>query len=227
MSIIQVNEKIKSNFYNSNYNSQQYLSTFASPVPMPKKIFPRKIKEKQLNLLDFITQKKKFKMEKFFDQKATKKFLENKNKAMMELNLDDELDEFYNKENKSYSAKKNNKNKRAKTRSKFIAENTFTPVKRIRVNKTGKNLKVMSDINSINKANKDRTKKINKFTFSKSTRDLMINDDDIEVSSISKESNSGRNEIKKDRNSKNNKDKKELEINKCNESLFSIISNIL
>lgn len=59
MSIIQVNEKIKSNFYNSNYNSQQYLSTFASPVPMPKKIFPRKIKEKQLNLLDFITQKKK------------------------------------------------------------------------------------------------------------------------------------------------------------------------
>ena len=85
----------------------------------------------------------------------------------------------------------------------------------------------MSDIYNINKANKDSTKKVNNFIFSKSTRDLMINDDDIEVSSISKESNSRRNEIKKDRNSKNNKDKKELEINKCNESLFSIISNIL
>jgi hypothetical protein len=227
MSIIQVNEKIKSNFYNSNYNSQQYLSTFASPKTMPKNLISSKIKEKQRNLLDFITQKNKFKMKKFFDQKTTKKFLESKNLAMMELNLDDESDELYNKEYESYSTKKKFKNKRAKTRNKYIAKNTFTPAKNIRASKTGKNMKVMSDINSINKANKENAKKINLFIFSKSTRDLMINDDDIEVSSISKESNSRRNEIKKDRNSKNNKDKKELEINKCNESLFSIMSNIL
>ena len=227
MCIMQSNEKIKSNFYNSNYNSQQYLSTFASPIIMPKNKVTSKIKEKQLNLLDFITQKNKFKMKKFFDQKATKKFLESKNLAMMDLNLDDESDELYNKEYKSYSPKKKFKNKRAKTRNKYIVKNTFIPAKNIRASKTGKNLKVMNDINSINKANKDSAKKVNLFIFSKSTRDLMINDDDIEVSSISKGSRSRRNETKKDGNFKNNNDKKELDINKCNESLFSIISDIL
>ena len=226
---MQANEKIKSTFYNSNYNSQQYLSTFASPKPMPKKIISNNRKEKQLNLLDFITQKNKFKMKKFFDQKATKKFLESKNLALMELNLDDESDELYNKEFKSYNTKKKSKNKRTKTKtkSKYIAKNTFTPEKKIRASKTGKNLKVMSDIYNINKSNKDSTKKVNNFIFSKSTRDLMINDDDIEVSSISKGSKSRRNETKKDGNFKNNKNKKVLDINKSNESLFSMISDIL
>jgi hypothetical protein len=224
---MQANEKVKSNFYNSNYNSQQYLSTFASPKTMPKNLISSKIKEKQRNLLDFITQKNKFKMKKFFDQKTTKKFLESKNLAMMELNLDDESDELYNKEYESYSTKKKFKNKRAKTRNKYIAKNTFTPAKNIRASKTGKNMKVMSDINSINKANKENAKKINLFIFSKSTRDLMINDDDIEVSSISKGTKSRRNETKKEENFKNNNNKKELDINKCNESLFSMISDIL
>jgi len=225
---MQINEKIKSNIHNSNYNSQQYLSTFASPLTMPKKLNQSKIKEKQLNLHDFINQKNKFKMEKFFDQKATKKFLENKSKALMELNLSDVSEELYNKEFKSFSAKnKNLKNKKTKMRSKFKAKNTFTPEKRIRPNQTEKNLKIMSDINSI-KANKDNAKRINRFIFSKSTRDLMINDDDIEVSSISKDSKPRRNETKKDGNlHNNNNDKKELDINKCNESLFSMISEIL
>lgn len=226
---MQANEKIKSNFHNSIYYSQQYLSTFASPIPMPKKIISSKTKEKQLNLLDFINQKNKFKMKKFFDQKTTKKFLENKKIAMMELNLSDESEEIYNKEFKSFSAKnKNTKNKKGKIRSKFQAKNTFTPEKRIRPNQTQKNLKVMSDINSINKAKKESANKMNRFIFSKSTRDLMINDDDIEVSSISKRSKSRRNETKKDGNlNLNDNDKKELDINKCYESLFSMISDIL
>lgn len=226
---MQANEKVKSNIHNSNYCSQQYLSTFASPIPLPKKINPSKIKEKQLNLHDFINQKNKFKMEKFFDQKATKKFLEYKNLAMMEFNLSDESEEIYCKDFKSYSAKnKNIKNKKTKMRSKFIAKNTFTPEKRIKPYRTEKNLKVMSDINSINKVNKDISKKVNMFIFSKSTRDLMINDDDIEVSSISKGSKSRRNGTKKYGTINNNNNVlKELDINKCNESLFSMISDIL
>lgn len=69
---MQVNEKIKSNIHNSNYNSQQYLSTFASPLTMPKKLNQSKIKEKQLNLHDFINQKTNLKWKNFLIKKPLK-----------------------------------------------------------------------------------------------------------------------------------------------------------
>lgn len=47
--------------------------------------------EKVLNLVDFMNQKYKCKIQNYFDQKASKKFLESKDIAMKKIYLDDEI----------------------------------------------------------------------------------------------------------------------------------------
>ena len=81
------NEKTR---YNSNYNSQQNLSTCPSHIPLPEKKISDQC-EKVLNLVDFINQKYKCKIQNYFDQKASKKFLESKDIAMKKIYLNDDI----------------------------------------------------------------------------------------------------------------------------------------
>ena len=85
-------EKFKNNFFysKSSNNSNKYLSNFAIASKNIKNSF-FKDSRKELGIIDFIKQKKKFYMPDFFDEKNTKKFLYSKEKAMMEIKLNDEL----------------------------------------------------------------------------------------------------------------------------------------
>jgi hypothetical protein len=185
---MQSNEKTT---YNSNYNSQQYLSSGPSHIPSPDRIISYK-SEKVLNLVDFINQKHKCKIQNYFDQKASKKFLESKDIALKEIYLDDEIINTKTQSKISDEIKDKKKQKRTKTKKKYKSKKTFSchkmiyiKEKKLKTVKTEKNLKVLSDINHISNGNKDRTKNLNNFDFSKICRKLMIKDDDIDVSSIS------------------------------------------
>ena len=183
------NEKTR---YNSNYNSQQNLSTCPSHIPLPEKKISDQC-EKVLNLVDFINQKHKCKIRNYFDQKASKKFLESKDIAMKEIYLDEEIINTNTQSNISDEINnKKRQKKRTKTKKKYKPKKTFSCQKIINIKekklkkvKTEKNLKVLNDINHINNGNKDKTKNLNNFYFSKICRKLMIKDDDIDVSSIS------------------------------------------
>lgn len=99
-------EKQKSNFYhmNSNYISNQYSSTFSTVAPKSNKYSSNQVIKKDSNVIDFICQKQKFKMQKFFDEKRTKIFLKSKNDALMEIHLEDEIISF----NENYDNKFDN-----------------------------------------------------------------------------------------------------------------------
>ncbi len=186
---MQSNEKIR---YYSNYNSQQNLSTGPSHIPLPVKIISEQ-DEKVLNIMDFINQKHKFKIQNFFDHRAAKKFLESKDIAMKEIYLDDEIictKSLHDISDEIMDKKKHKK--RTKTKKKYKSKKTLSCQKLIYLRerklkkvKTEKNLKILSDINHINNNYKDKDKKLNNFYFSRISRKLMINDDDINVSSIS------------------------------------------
>ena len=183
---MQSNEKIR---YNSNYNSQQNLSTGLSHKPLPVKIISER-DEKVLNIVNFINQKHKFKIQNFFDQRAAKKFLESKDIAMKEIYLDDEIictkslhkisDEIMDKKKKKKRAKtkKIYKYKKPLSCQKII----YLRERKLKKVKTEKNLKILSDIYN---NYEDKNKNLNNFYFSRISRKLMTNDDDINVSSIS------------------------------------------
>lgn len=183
------NEKTR---YNSNYNSQQNLSTCPSYIPLPEKKISDQC-EKVLNLVDFMNQKYKCKIQNYFDQKASKKFLESKDIAMKKIYLDDEIISTKSQHDISDEIKEEKKQKRTKTKNKYKSKKNFSCQKMIHIKKkklkkikTEENLNVLSDLNHINNGYKDKTKNLNNFYFSKISRQLMIKDDDIDVSSISK-----------------------------------------
>ena len=78
-------------FYSkSSNNSHKYLSNFAIQSKNLKNSFFKESR-KELGIIDFIKEKKKFFMPDFFDEKNTKKFLCSKEKAMMEIKLNEDL----------------------------------------------------------------------------------------------------------------------------------------
>ena len=150
------NEKNK---YNSNYNSQQNLSTCPSNMPLPIKIISNK-SEKVLNLVDFMNQKHKFKIHNYFDQKAAKKFLESKEIAMKKIVLDDEIIFTKNQQNNSNEIKDKKKQKR-KSKKTFSCQKIFhLKERKLKKVKTEKKLNVLSEINHIN-----NDKNLNNFLF--------------------------------------------------------------
>jgi len=184
--IIQSNEKTRS----SNYNSQQYLSTSPYHMALPGKIISEQ-SEKGLTLVDFIHQKHKFKIQNYFDQKAAKKFLESKDIALKEIYLDDVIICTNNIYKSDEIKDKKKHKKRTKTKNNYKPLKALSCQKLIHIKerklkkiKTEKNLKVLS-VNHINNDYKDINKNLNNFYFSKISRKLMINDDNIDVSSIS------------------------------------------
>ena len=180
----------KSDYCGTKYNSEQYLSTYLSSVPLAKKITHQN--ERRLNLNDFIQQKNKFKINNCFDKKEAKKFLASKDMAMKEIILDEEIIDIKNKDNKSDDIKRENrKKKRRIKKDKFHSKKTLSNEKLIRIKdskikpiKTQKFLKnLTADIKRIDDISRG-DKRINGFIFSKSTKELMVNDDDIEFDEI-------------------------------------------
>ena len=150
-------EKQKSDLYqmNINYNSNQYSSTFSTNAPKSNKYSTNKEIKKDINIIDFIGQKQKFKMEKFFDEKRTKKFLKLKNEALMEIQLDDEKissnDKYDDKCNNNKHMVKNVRDKENKELYKYKStsprKKRVQSKKNIKENKE-KNEKKLININS-------------------------------------------------------------------------------
>lgn len=86
------NEKPKSHFYvdNSNHISHNCLTTFESAH---KNIKSGNIESstKEMDIKDFIKQKNKFHIQALFDERETKIFLDSKEKALMEIKLEDDI----------------------------------------------------------------------------------------------------------------------------------------
>jgi hypothetical protein len=85
------NQKSKSNFYstNTNFLSQQYLSTNATDTMVKKpKIEP--------NITNFISQKNKFYFSNFFNENESKKFLESRDIALKRIIFNDEIENINN-----------------------------------------------------------------------------------------------------------------------------------
>ena len=225
-------ENNKNNYFGSKYNSEQYLQTILSPILLAKKTTTQH-NEKKLNLNDFIHQKKKFKINNCFDKKEAKKFLASKDMAMKEIKLDDEIIDIKISKNKSDDKKdESGKNKRNVKRNKFNSKKAFSNEKLIRIkkdkikpNKTQKYLKNLStNIKRIDDENTN-IKKINGFIFSKNTKKLMVDDNDIDISSINDENKNEINYTKKheDRNNKN----KKIDFNSGNESFVNILASLM
>ena len=111
---------------------------------------------------------------------------------MKEIYLDDEILNTKTQRNISNEIKdKKMQKERTKTKKKYKSKKTFScqkiiyiKEKKVKKVKTEKFLKVFSDINHINNGNKDKTKNLNNFYFSKISRKLMIKDDNINISPI-------------------------------------------
>ena len=69
-----------------------------------KSLFTENIRQNNINLINFIKQKNRFKIHDIFDKENSKKFLDSKNEAMSEIYLNDELE----LENKNKKEKKEN-----------------------------------------------------------------------------------------------------------------------
>ena len=167
------NDKAKSNFFNSNsnHNSQQYLSTFATASKIVKNS-SFNISKKDLSLLDFIKQKHKFNIKNNFDENGTKLFLDSKEIALKEIKLNDEMkctnniysdkinkDEHLSKiniGNKSLCEEVEEKNKKMK--KKIHKEKTTSP-------KRNKKEKKEKEEKKINKVRTDKNFKTGNIDF--------------------------------------------------------------
>jgi len=226
-------ENKKSNYCGTKYNSQQYLLAYLSSISIAKKTTEQQ-KERRLNLNDFIQQKKKFKINNCFDKKESKKFLASKDMAMKEMELDDEIIDIKNNDNKSDDIKQETRRKKKIIKKdKFHSKKALSTDKLIRIkenkikpNKTQKNLKnLTADIKKINNINGRNNQKINLFIFSKSTKELMENDDDIEVSSINDNSKNDKFYQKKNKDGK--KENKKFNFISGNETFVNILSSLM
>ena len=226
-------ENKKSNYCDTKYNSQQYLLSYLSSIQIAKKTTEQQ-KERRLNLNDFIQQKKKFKINNCFDKKESKKFLASKDMAMKEMELDDEIIDIKNNDNKSNDIKEETRRKKRNIKKdKFHSKKALSTYKLIRIkenkikpNKTQKNLRnLTADIKKINNINGRNNQKINLFIFSKSTKELMENDDDIEVSSINDISKNDKYYQKKNKDGK--KENKKFNFISGNETFVNILSSLI
>jgi len=90
---------------NKNYfASKSIKQKSSSQLSLQKSLFQGSKMQNNINLLNFIKQRKKFNIPDLFNEKNSKKFLDSKNKAMSEIILNDELD-LYNKNKKENKRK--------------------------------------------------------------------------------------------------------------------------
>lgn len=96
-----LNGKLK----NDIFRSKSLKKKPSTQVMAKKSLFTENIRQNNINIMNFIKQKNKFKIPDLFDEKNSKKFLDSKSEAMSEINLNDELEVENNnkKENKKSS----------------------------------------------------------------------------------------------------------------------------
>ena len=143
-----INESTKCHFYNSKSNNKKKNSLYS--LKNNRNQNNVKNVKKELNIADFINQKNKFNFKNFFDEKEANKFLSVKNKALMEIKLNDEIsndEKSHNNNseliNKSLSKEKNFSDKKLK-----FKERTITPEIKRRKSKGKKNsIKLFDKIN--------------------------------------------------------------------------------
>lgn len=140
----------------SNNNSQIYLSSNMT-TQNNTKISIIKNLQKDLTLFDFIKQKNKFIIHKFFDEKNTKKFLDSKKKAMA-IQIDDEDEKINDSNNNNETIIINgniSEEKENKSKIKIHKNKTTSPKKRRKDKKRHKvNFKIPDENKNINKNNK-------------------------------------------------------------------------
>ena len=121
--------------------------------------------ERAKSLLNFINPRKKIIFKSFFDQRGAKKFLAEKEKAMEEFILIDELEDENKNEKEFFFHYFHYSSKRIKSHNKKSKKN-FISNKKILFHKSDANLKSINNIGRINQ--KINKKKISKFESIKS-----------------------------------------------------------
>ena len=95
-----LNGKLK----NDIFHSKSLKKKQSHQILAKKSLLTENIRQNNINLINFIKQKNKFKIHDIFDKENSKKFLDSKNEAMSEIYLNDELE----LENKNKKEKKEN-----------------------------------------------------------------------------------------------------------------------
>ena len=95
---------LNGNIKNDIFHSKSLKKKQSHQILAKKSLLTENIRQNNINLINFIKQKNKFKIHYLFDKENSKKFLDSKNEAMSEIYLNDELE----LENKNKKEKKEN-----------------------------------------------------------------------------------------------------------------------
>lgn len=87
----------------------------STQLSIQNSVFTEKIKQNNINVLNFIKQKNKFSIPDNFDEKNSKHFLDSKSKALSEIQLNDEIDIINNNKKGNKRKKKLSSTKKCKT----------------------------------------------------------------------------------------------------------------
>ena len=132
--------KLNENIKNDIFISKSLKKKPSSMISTKKSLFTENIRENNINIINFIKQKNKFKVQDLFDEKNSKKFLDSKNEAMNEIFLNDELDIDNNiKKDKKEKNRKSKYDSSTKVlKSQYLNEKTSDTDNKIEYNKTNK-----------------------------------------------------------------------------------------
>ena len=110
---------------NDIYHSKSLKKKPSSQMLTKKSLFTDKIRQNNINVINFIKQKNKFKIPDIFDEKNSKKFLDSKSEAMREINLNDEFEiETNNKPKKEHKRASKYMSSRKIIKPQYINEKT-------------------------------------------------------------------------------------------------------
>lgn len=131
---------LNGNIKNDIFHSKSLKKKPSSMISTKKSLFTENIRENNINIINFIKQKNKFKVQDLFDEKNSKKFLDSKNEAMNEIFLNDELDIDNNiKKDKKEKNRKSKYDSSTKVlKSQYLNEKTSDTDNKIEYNKTNK-----------------------------------------------------------------------------------------
>jgi hypothetical protein len=131
---------LNGNIKNDIFHSKSLKKKQSSMISTKKTLFTENIRENNINIINFIKQKNKFKVQDLFDEKNSKKFLDSKNEAMNEIFLNDELDIDNNiKKDKKEKNRKSKYDSSTKVlKSQYLNEKTSDTDNKIEYNKTNK-----------------------------------------------------------------------------------------
>ena len=137
------------------YNKKQNILFFPKSKNMKNRTTTST--KKDLNIIDFIKQKNKFKIQDYFDEKGAKKFLSSKQKALMEIKLDDDIElNINNSNNNILIEEKILKNQKFKVKTKIRKGKTTSP-RRNKKSKRNSNIeKVKTDCKKLKYIKKNK-----------------------------------------------------------------------